>query len=113
MATVDVPPSYEEALKLIDSLKKTPPSAEKLAHAHQAMAREAADPKTHKILMKEIRNLAGAAIQISNSFEKVRLDLLRVDKNEYKNKDGTPVAKLAPGWTILQDVGATYHMRLT
>lgn len=101
---MDPPPTYEEAMKIIERLKANPPSAKALTAAHKHMANIAASPDTSSKLLAEVEKLAGAALQIEASFQKVALALVKVDKNDYKKKDGSPEPKLFPGWQILQTV---------
>jgi hypothetical protein len=101
---MDPPPSYEEAMKIIERLKAHPPSAKALTAAHKHMANKAASPETGSELRAEVDKLAGAANQIDSSFQKVAVALKKVDNNDYLKKDGTPEPKLAPGWRILQTV---------
>lgn len=103
-AIMDPPPSYEEAMKIIERLKANPPSAKALTAAHKEMANVAGSPATSTALLAEVEKLAGAANQIDASFQKVTVALVTVDKNDYKRKDGSPEPKLAPGWQMLQDV---------
>src|ERR1700733_4473028 len=100
-ANMDPPPTYEEAMKIIEKLKANPPSALAVTAAHKVMAEKAGSSATSSKLLEEVDKLAGAAIQIDESFKKVTLALLTVDKNDYRKKDGTSEPKLAPGWKIL------------
>lgn len=90
-------------MKIIKKLEANPPSAKAITAAHKVMATEAASTATSDKLLEEVDKLAGAAVQIDESFKKVTVALLTVDKNDYKKKDGTPEPKLAPGWKLLQD----------
>lgn len=104
MSATEAPPSYNDALRVINHLKAHPPSAAVISNSQIAMAKEAASPATARILKKEVKQLAGAVMAIDSSFEKVRLILIGVDKNDYKNKDGTPVKRFVQGWEALQKV---------
>lgn len=91
-------------MKIIEKLKANPPSAKDITAAHKVMVEKAASSATSSKLLEEVDKLAGAAIQIDESFKKVTLALLTVDKNDYRKKDGSLEPKLAPGWKLLQDV---------
>jgi hypothetical protein len=52
--------------------------------------------------IEEIQLLAAHAINMDQAFERIKHDLEFVDKNDYKDKFGNPIAKLAPTWAGYQ-----------
>lgn len=98
------PPTYEEAQAQLNAFlaKGVQPSvAEK---ARIAMANELSKPETTQSLIDEVKALGNSAIEIDQAFERVRVDLGKVDQNNYKDKNGNPVPKMQPKWVRFQQV---------
>lgn len=101
-------PTYEQAQAELNAFlaKGVPPSV--VEKAQTAMADEVAKPETAKALIDEVKALGDSAIKIDQAFERVRIDLGKVDNNNYKDKDGKPIPKMQPTWVGFQKV----HTRL-
>jgi hypothetical protein len=96
-------PNYEEAIKPILKLQKDGLSNETTAKVYTAMAEKTTGSKDD--IIAEVKKLAQRAVATDKSFEDIRRQLVKVDQNEYKDKTGQPIAKLAPTWTKYQKVG--------
>jgi hypothetical protein len=107
MATTTVPPTYEQAMAQLKEYTDKGVTQVVKDKAQAAIAEELAKPETAKTLLDEVRKLADSAIKIDQAFNRVKNDLGTVDQNNYKDKDGNPIAKLQPTWIGFQLVGLT------
>ena len=98
------PPTYEEAIKELNALKAKGISTNDLAKAHSAMAKAASSSSTQREVLAQIKELAARAIAMDRSFERIRVDLGKVDAAEYLDKNGDPIEKLQPTWAGFQHV---------
>ncbi|KAF8069982.1 hypothetical protein FPV67DRAFT_995495 [Lyophyllum atratum] len=101
------PPTYEAALVELKKLQATPLPASVINTAQAAMAAEAEKPETAANLLDEVRALADSAVKVDQAFERVKIDLGKVDQNNYKDKDGKPVEKFQPKWIAYQKIFTT------
>ena len=93
-----VPPSYDAAMAQLKQLQDKGVSDAVKEKAQAAIADELAKPETAKNLLEEVKKLGDSAIKIDQAFERVKNDLGKVDQNNYKDKNGKPIAKLQPTW---------------
>lgn len=66
--------------------------------AQAAMADEASKPETTDKLLEEVRGLSDSLIKIDQAFQRVKIDLGKVDANDYKDENGNPVPRFQPTW---------------
>jgi hypothetical protein len=115
MSTTDLPPAYDSIKELgvydslpndvkanLPSLVGLPQSVQEKAQA--AMTAEAEKDETKTLLLEEVEALADSAVKVDEAFERVRIGLGTVDKNDYKDKKGNPVPKFQPTWVEYQKV---------
>lgn len=98
------PPTYEQAQAQLKAFTDAGVPDSVKATAHAAIAAELAKPETAQKLLEEVQALGDSAIKIDQAFERVKIDLGTVDNNNYKDKDGKPLAKLQPTWIGFQQV---------
>lgn len=94
---------YSGAQQEIQQLKKDGISASKLNVAYATMTKQANDPSTSEKIVKEVQDLFDRAMAMSQSFEHIKIELGKVDANEYKDKDDKPLEKLQPTWIGYQN----------
>src|SRR4051812_4886833 len=112
---MSLPPAYNSIKELgvydqlpadvknqLPNLAALPPTAK--AKAEEAMAKEVAKPETQKTLMDEVKALGNSAVMVDEAFERVKVGLGKVDSNDYKDKNGKPIAKFQPTWIGYQKV---------
>lgn len=92
-----------EAMQEVEQLKKTI-SQSSLNTAYAAMTKQATDPATTEKMVQEIQDLFGRTIAMGESFERVKIELGRVDANGYKDQDGKPLERLQSTWIGFQNV---------
>ncbi|KIJ46159.1 hypothetical protein M422DRAFT_250194 [Sphaerobolus stellatus SS14] len=71
--------------------------------ALEAMQEEAGKDEIKNELLEEIKQLAGAAKNVDEAFERVRVGLGQVDNNNYTDSNGKPIGKFQPTWTGYQN----------
>jgi len=84
------------------SLASLPPSVQK--KAQEAMTAEVSKDETTDKLMAEVTALGDSVVKVDEAFERVKIGLGKVDANNYKDKNGKPVAKFQPTWIGFQKV---------
>ncbi|KIJ60872.1 hypothetical protein HYDPIDRAFT_43068 [Hydnomerulius pinastri MD-312] len=93
----DLPPSYD-SIKELGVFDQLPVDTK----AQVAIANEVSKSDTMDKLMDEVKALGDSVLKVDEAFERVRVNLGTVDKNDYKDKQGNPVPKFQPTWVAYQ-----------
>ncbi|KAG8776462.1 hypothetical protein FRC12_000896 [Ceratobasidium sp. 428] len=86
----------------INQVKQDPSTPSKINAAYSEMIRRASDPSTSEQLVKGVQDLFDRSMAMSSSFERIKLELGKLDERGIKNSDGTPLEKLKPTWAEFQ-----------
>ncbi|PPQ72184.1 hypothetical protein CVT24_002396 [Panaeolus cyanescens] len=92
---------YDAAMKQIKDLQARGTTPEERSRAYQAMS--AKINASSDDIMAQVKKLAEQTITTDKTFQSIRQQLIIVDNNDYKDKNGLPIAKLAPTWKKYQD----------
>jgi len=71
--------------------------------SYVAMDKHISDPSTKEKLLAEIQDLFDRATAMTDSFERIKVQLGVVDAQDYKDGNGKPLGKLQPTWIGFQD----------
>ncbi|PPQ73413.1 hypothetical protein CVT24_008507 [Panaeolus cyanescens] len=91
---------YDLAMQQIKDLQSRSTTAEERANAYDAMTAQVNSSSSD--IMEQVKILADQTIKTDRVFESIRQQLRIVDDNEYKDKNGHPIAKLEPTWKKYQ-----------
>lgn len=97
-------PTYEDAQKGVDDLKKSM-TPDKQKAAEKEIAKKMADPETSKSLLQQVQDLGDSTKKVYDAFNRVSTGLGEVDQNDYKDEHGKPLPKLKPQWDGFKAVG--------
>jgi hypothetical protein len=106
------PPGYAHPSSDLIGDPSPPTHVPALVHptAQDTTVAEVATPETKTRLMQEVQSLADSVLKVSNAFERIRVDLGKVDEKNHRDKDGKLFDKFQPAWIGYQKVTVVPRM---